>query len=159
MSVSMSYLTRSKKSSTVVFDIDGTLANNDHRRSFVESSPKDWKTYNKKMNKDTLFKDIANLLGTLSMSNNIVLCTGREEVFRTVTEDWLDKYNLYQDCDALYMRKEKDYRPDSIVKVEMLKQVEAEWSRPWLWFDDRKQVVDAIRAQGIRVLQVQEGNF
>ena len=157
--MSMSYLTRVKKKNTVVFDIDGTLADNTHRRSFVESSPKDWKSYNKKMNKDKLFEDIADLLGTFSMSNNIVLCTGREEVYRTVTEDWLDKYHLYQDCDALYMRKEKDYRPDSIIKLEMLKQVETEWSRPWLWFDDRQQVVDVIRAEGIRVLQVDKGDF
>lgn len=157
--MSMSYLTRVKKKNTVVFDIDGTLADNTHRRSFVESSPKDWKSYNKKMNKDKLFEDIGDLLDTFSMSNNIVLCTGREEVYRTVTEDWLDKYHLYQNCDALYMRKEKDYRSDVIVKLEMLKQVEAEWSRPWLWFDDRQSVVDAIRAEGIRVLQVQAGDF
>ena len=156
---SMSYLTRVKSRHTVVFDIDGTLANNDHRKHFVESSPKDWKAYNKKMDKDTLYKDIADLVHIFSEANNVVFCTGREEVYRTVTSDWLEDNHLYAKADALYMRKEKDYRSDAIVKVELLKQIEQDWSRPWLWFDDRNQVVEAIRAEGIRVLQVQPGNF
>jgi hypothetical protein len=59
----------------------------------------------------------------------------------------------------MYMRRAKDYRPDSVVKVELLERITHDYARPWLWIDDRQQVVDAIRAQGVRVLQVAEGDF
>jgi hypothetical protein len=57
------------------------------------------------------------------------------------------------------MRAEKDYRKDSIVKVELLEQIRKDFANPWLWVDDRQQVVDAIRGEGIRVLQVAPGDF
>ncbi len=61
--------------------------------------------------------------------------------------------------DKLFMRSEKDYRADNIVKVELLAQIREQFGEPYLWFDDRKQVVDAIRAEGVRVLQVAPGDF
>jgi hypothetical protein len=59
----------------------------------------------------------------------------------------------------LYMRPAKDHRPDYIIKVELLQQIRKDYGEPFMWFDDRNQVVDAIRAEGVRVLQVAEGNF
>jgi len=59
----------------------------------------------------------------------------------------------------MWMRGEKDYRSDAIVKVELLDDIKGNYGAPFLWFDDRQQVVDAIRAQGIRVMQVAPGNF
>lgn len=142
-----------------VFDIDGTIADNRHRTKWVEQSPKDWKTYNATMAEDAYIGDIIHLLTMCSNTtgSRIVLCTGREEVHRQVTERWLS-----QGCvpyNALYMRPAKDYRSDSIVKVELLNQIRKDFGEPFLWFDDRDSVVSAIRAQGVRVLQVQPGTF
>jgi hypothetical protein len=57
------------------------------------------------------------------------------------------------------MRSAGDYRQDSIVKVELLQQIREKHGEPFLWIDDRQQVVDAIRAEGVRVLQVAPGDF
>jgi hypothetical protein len=57
------------------------------------------------------------------------------------------------------MRSIGDFRKDSIVKVELLQQIIYDYGKPYLWFDDRQQVVDAIRAEGVRVLQVAPGDF
>lgn len=145
----------------IVFDIDGTIANNDHRRHFVEQEKKDWKAYNSLMADDGVYKDIIWIMSMMwaDMDARIILCTGREEVYREVTDDWLINNSLSHYITDMYMRGVKDYRSDAIVKVELLKQIEADWGRPQLWFDDRQQVVDAIRAEGIRVLQVQPGDF
>jgi hypothetical protein len=43
--------------------------------------------------------------------------------------------------------------------VELLNDIIGNYGKPWLWFDDRQQVVDAIRAQGVRVMQVAPGDF
>lgn len=145
---------------TVVFDIDGTIANNNHRKHWVENKPKDWKQYNATMVEDGVYEDVVQLLILLANTNSrVILCTGREEIYRGVTWSWLEDKRLDHVVSDLYMRAERDYRSDAIVKVELLKKIKFDYDRPWLWFDDRQQVVDAIRAEGIRVLQVQEGNF
>jgi predicted ATPase len=59
----------------------------------------------------------------------------------------------------LYMRPAKDHRSDDIIKVELLQQIRSEFGNPHLWFDDRSRVVNAIRAEGVRVLQVAPGDF
>jgi phosphoglycolate phosphatase-like HAD superfamily hydrolase len=142
-----------------VFDIDGTLANVDHRRHWVMSKPKNWAAFNAAMKFDTPNEDIVFLLECVrnQIDARIVICSGRGSENRAVTEQWL-LYNVGY-YDALYMRAEKDYRPDSIVKVELLKQIEFDYGKPYLWIDDRDSVVNAIRGQGVRVLQVAPGNF
>ena len=142
----------------VVFDIDGTLANVDHRRQFVASRPKNWAAWNAGIPNDTVNEDIKWMLNSfLDADATIILCSGRGEETRAVTEQWLRDNAIYSA--ALFMRKVKDYRKDSIVKVELLQQIREQWGEPFLWVDDRTQVVDAIRAEGIRVLQVAPGDF
>ena len=42
----------------IVFDIDGTLANIEHRRAFVATKPKNWKAFNAGIVNDTPHEDI-----------------------------------------------------------------------------------------------------
>lgn len=143
----------------IVFDIDGTLANVDHRRHWVASKPKNWPAWNAGMKHDTVHEDIKWMLDSFynRARTKIVICSGRGEENREVTEQWLWDNAIH--FDALFMRKEKDYRKDSIVKVELLQQIREQFGEPFLWIDDRQQVVDAIRAEGVRVLQVAPGDF
>lgn len=141
-----------------VFDIDGTLADLTHRKNFVASKPKNWNAFDAGIPHDKLFEDIAHLLWVFyERGDKIILCSGRSSRTRGVTEDWLAKHNIR--FDALYMRTDNDHRQDSIVKVELLQQIREQHGEPFIWFDDRQQVVDAIRAQGVRVLQVAPGDF
>jgi len=143
----------------IVFDIDGTLADVTHRRQYVATKPKNWAAWNAGMSRDTVHEDIRWMLMKLRRvpGSKTILCSGRGEETREVTEQWLSDNRIpYED---LYMRKTKDYRQDSIVKVELLAQIREEHGEPYMWFDDRQQVVDAIRAEGVRVLQVAPGDF
>lgn len=142
----------------IVFDIDGTLANITHRRHLVEARPKDWKAFNDGMVFDEPHDDVTDLLYLFyAQGYRIVLCTGRDEDYKQVTRDWLFKHDI--PFDAIYMRKSKDRRGDDIIKVELLEEIRRDFGEPWLWFDDRNRVVDAIRAQGVRVMQVAPGDF
>jgi phosphatidate phosphatase PAH1 len=142
----------------VVFDIDGTIANNEHRRHFVESKPKNWTAFTAGIPHDTVYEDVKWLFLTIQQAGNtIVFCTGRGEESRSVTETWLlDNGFSWQ---GLYMRTNGDHRPDNVVKVELLEEIRRDFGEPFMWFDDRNQVVDAIRARGVRVMQVAPGNF
>ena len=142
----------------IVFDIDGTLSNLMHRRHLVETKPKDWKAFNDGMANDEPHDDVTDLLKMFASNGYlIVLCTGRDADYRQTTIDWLDKHGIPHD--ALYMRTSKDRRDDSIIKVELLAEIRKDFGEPWLWFDDRNRVVDAVRAAGVRVMQVAPGDF
>jgi hypothetical protein len=142
----------------IVFDIDGTLANIEHRRAFVASKPKNFKAFNAAIPQDTPHEEIVFLAKTFyEQGNKVILCSGRGEESREVTEKQMKDFGV--EFNALYMRAHKDFRADNIVKVELLQEIRKDFGEPFLWFDDRKQVVDAIRAEGVRVLQVAPGDF
>ena len=142
----------------IVFDIDGTLVDIEHRRKFVASKPKNWKAFTAGIPLDTPHEEIIFLAKIFYKHNHrIILCSGRGEESRQATEDQMQKFDVA--FDALYMRQQGDYRQDSIVKVELLQQIRDKYGNPYLWFDDRQQVVDAIRAAGVKVLQVAPGDF
>ena len=142
----------------IVFDIDGTLANIEHRRGFVASKPKNFKAFNAAIPQDTPHEEIVFLAQTFAeQGHTVLLCSGRGEGERDVTVKQMNDFGV--DFLKLFMRKAGDYRKDSIVKVELLAQIREQFGEPFLWFDDRQQVVDAIRAEGIKVCQVAPGDF
>lgn len=142
----------------IVFDIDGTLANIEHRRAFVATKPKNWKAFNAGIVNDTPHKDIVHLAWLFfGMDYPVILCSGRGEEHRDVTVEQMNNFGVRYS--KLYMRPAKDHRQDYIVKVELLQQIRSEFGEPFLWFDDRDQVVNAIRNEGVRVLQVAPGDF
>jgi phosphoglycolate phosphatase-like HAD superfamily hydrolase len=142
----------------IVFDIDGTLANIEHRRSFVATKPKNWKAFNAGIPNDTPHEDIVDLVHLFwDAGHRVVLCSGRGEESREVTEKQMMAFGV--PYHRLFMRPAGDHRPDDIIKVELLQQIRKDWGNPTYWFDDRTRVVNAIRAEGVRVLQVAPGDF
>jgi len=80
------------------------------------------------------------------------------EVGRADTVEWLKQTHLYPNDYTLLMRKDKDYRQDYIVKQEIL-DTHIDKTRVWFVLDDRKQVVDMWRRNGLTCLQVADGDF
>lgn len=141
-----------------IFDLDGTLALIEHRRHFVASKPKNWKAFNAGITNDKPNKPLINILELVHRySFKIVLCSGREEVHRQATVDWLAKHHI--PYDELYMRGEKDYRSDDIIKKELLDKMRSEGYNPLAAFDDRDRVVKMWRDNGIPCYQVNYGDF
>lgn len=142
----------------ICFDVDGTLADCSHRQIHVRQKPKRWDLFNKKMHLDTPHGDIIWLAQMLkSLGHTIIICSGRGDDYKDVTVDWLGKHGVQ--FDAIYMRKAKDSRADSIVKRELLDQIRIDFGEPFMVFDDRNQVVDMWRDAGVRCLQVAPGDF
>lgn len=144
--------------SCYIFDIDGTLSNNDHRTHHLLKQPKDWEAYHALVAHDTPHEHICELAIALSKTMPIIYCSGRHDGQRRVTENWLMTYAVPGHF-GLYMRKEGDHRPDHIIKRELLDQIRADGFDPIMAFDDRNQVVDMWREAGIPCAQVAPGNF
>lgn len=144
----------------VIVDIDGTIANNEHRTHHLKIKPKNWKAYEADVHKDTPHEDIIYILKALKNSGSrMVLCTGRMENERDDTIKWLVEHGLDYIFDQLYMRKLNDYRPDDVIKAELLQQISIDGYDPKIVFEDRQRVVDMWRRMGLRCLQVQPGDF
>jgi hypothetical protein len=147
----------------IVFDIDGTLANIEHRKHHVAKVPgrkPHWAAFNREMVNDTPHEDIVWLFREFADNPDVivVIASGRGEEDREKTQTWLDTHGIYYV--KLYMRPAKDSRQDSIIKREILDQIVTDFgTKPFMVFDDRNQVVDMWRENGIRCLQVAPGAF
>ena len=143
----------------VVFDIDGTLANIDHRLDYVRSKPKNWKAFEAGIPNDKVNRPVYRIFKELiaDSNNTIILASGRNETSRGLTVDWLID-NGMGGYDKLYMRKKDDFRNDTIVKKEILDEIIKDWNeKPFMVFDDRPAVVQMWKDNDIFVFDVYQG--
>jgi len=144
----------------VIFDLDGTLALIDKRRDLA--------TKNGKMNWNVFFNpdnidldtpnqaviDMANML--YSQDYIIYILSGRSDKTQDATIAWLDKHNV--NYDLLIMRPQNQlYKKDSDLKQSWLDTIGKD--RVSMVFDDRNQVVDMWRQNGLPTFQVADGDF
>ena len=143
---------------TYIFDIDNTIANNEHRIHHLHETPKNWNAWNAKYHLDTPHWEIVEIIDmAIEKGIKIVLCTGRDAAYRKETIAWFEEHDI--GYDALYMRPEGERKEDSEVKRDLLKQIRADGYDPVMVFEDRDRVVDMWREEGLRCLQVAPGNF
>jgi FMN phosphatase YigB (HAD superfamily) len=141
-----------------LFDMDGTIANNDHRRGFVTSKPSNWKAYNAGIPFDSPIEPVIAMVRLIYNAGiPVIITSARNESDRKVTEAWLMKYDV--PFTRLYLRGDGDSRRDSIVKLEILEKLREDGYEPMAVFDDRPQVVrECWRHAGIFVFDVYQGD-
>lgn len=145
-----------------IFDIDGTLTNNDHRSHYVErpKGKRDWKRFTAECDKDAPQEKIIHMAQLLhSIGYRVLLMSGRSDEVKLKTIDWLKKYEVpYAE---LHMRPAGDHSDDRDLKRDMLYRVVGKDNLhlvDWV-FDDRNKVVKMWREEGLKCLQVEEGDF
>ena len=107
-------------SKIVLCDIDGTIANNDHRQHYLEGK-KDWEGFFSELSSDTPIYDVINMVKDLFTSGKeIVFLTGRPKKYNYSTTLWLMDYFDFEI--NLVMRKNNDYRNKLIIKKELVEQ-------------------------------------
>lgn len=147
----------STRSMFVVFDLDGTLALNEHRQHFVdrEVGKKDWKSFFAACDRDSLFWQVARLLQVLDATGNRVeIWSGRSSEVIDKTRAWLAEHGLGHV--PFRCRNEGDHTPDHELKNAWLNECA---QKPDIVFDDRASVVAMWRKNGIACAQVADGDF
>lgn len=137
----------------VVFDLDGTLADCEHRKHLIDA--KDWRGFFAAVSDDSpISKVISVLLALHGGGHKIEIWSGRSDECREATEAWLVRHGIPSSIPVI-MRRAGDHRPDDMVKREFLRGTDA----PDVVFDDRQRVVDMWRSEGIACFQVAPGDF
>lgn len=142
------------KPKAIVFDIDGTVAIRD--KGPDGRGPFDL---------DRVGEDLPNLpvltvARALSHNLQLLFMSGRDAVCCELTIRWID-WHLEDTDYHIYMRPKGDNRPDHIVKAELIREAEENWTIVGI-FDDRNSVVDMWRANGYTCYQVcsrEDGDF
>ena len=166
----------------ILCDLDGTLANVGHRLHYLKNpdgtlkpqKERDWGSFHKACVDDKPYEDVIAVLKALirgwgahgchmcgAIDRDVYILSGRNDSVRTETVEWLQKHVAYDYehwsdhlDELLVMRKADDRRPDTEVKLEMVRELGLTPDDVLCVLDDRQRVVDMWRDNGFRCLQV-----
>jgi hypothetical protein len=158
----------------IIFDIDGTLLDISHRLKYLglddsyvtygerakPSASERWKKFRDPKLKrwdEPILPVIATMTSLYDSGNVVILATGRVKSEGPDTIETLKTWVPFIDKLPLYMRDDKDYRPDFEVKLDILKQIRDDGRNPTFAFDDRPSVIRMWREQGLLVADVGKG--
>ena len=142
----------------VVCDLDGTLADIEHRLHWIHREEPDWTAFFLACVDDTPIEPTIVVLRALHAEGyEVVLASGRGEVARHETIDWLARHGV--PWDRLVLRRSGDLRRDDEVKAEMVREHGLDPAETLVVFEDRASVVKMWRRLGFHVFQVAEGDF
>lgn len=149
-----------------IFDLDGTLALNQHRQHLIQKEGKqDWDAFSQACIHDMPNEPVLEILCALKRFNpncEIWIVSGRCDSVKEQTIEWLKNNGSGGwpvSYDNLIMREYKDNTPDHELKRSWLYDGTIPKERIIAVFDDRQKVVDMWRAEGLTCLQVAPGDF
>lgn len=154
-----------QKTLMVVFDLDGTLANCEERvnkhllnEDGSRREKPDWDNFFKDCPYDKpIWTTLAVLEALHESGHNVWIWTGRSDIAKQETEEWLLMHGVSPDIifNRLKMRAADDRRNDDEVKPKWIE----ECGMPDLIFEDRNRVVAAWREKGILTYHVADADF
>lgn len=153
-----------------IFDLDGTLADAEHRIHHISGATKDWRAFfAAAMDDMPLAGAITTMNALLSGGAEVWVWTGRSDEVRGQTIQWLQTHCRFNASpvgmfmrapERFLMRKAGDHRPDHELKSGWLANLEPpERNRLTAVFEDRARVVQMWREAGVPCYQVAPGEF
>jgi len=131
------------------------------RRKWLEGPTPNWTKFMdpKEMETDTPNQHVMEVAECMhDAGHEIVIVSARNERHREVTEHQL-KQNFGVFWSHMFLRPDDSFEPDNQFKQRVLDElIKADW-KPDMVFDDRDQVVEMWRANGIQCFQVAKGDF
>lgn len=142
----------------VISDLDGTLADIEHRLHWIHRDDPDWTAFFLACPGDVPIGNTITVLRTLHAAGyEVVIASGRGEVARDATIDWLSRHDV--PWDRLLLRSKGDERHDDEIKTEMVRENGLAPELTLVVLEDRASVVQTWRRMGFHVFQVADGNF
>ena len=173
----------------IICDIDGTIADIEHRRPHVAGKKKDFESFYAEQENDLVKLPTLAVLNGLCRNGeyDLLFVSGRPEKYRyetelwlaswcdiymknsvlderikaryKITDGWLKNWNYNYECLGLLMRPDDDNRSDAVVKEEIYLNEIKPHYSVFMVLDDRNKVVEMWREHGLVCHQVADGNF
>lgn len=154
---------------SIIFDIDGVLADCSHRLRFIQGEEKDWDSFHsdEELEKDSpmprgfdLFKKIsASFDYTLDRNRDfveihqVIFITGRPNRNREATKKWFfNSFGFSINDFLLFMRDDKDHRKAVHYKKSVIQQLPLMGINPTLAVDDDIEICKMYVKSGIPAL-------
>lgn len=142
----------------VIFDMDGTLCDVRSIRHYVMGKVRNYhKFHTESVNCPGNPAVIEAAKNAHESGFKVLIVTAREDTFGTHTAFWLNGQALHYD--EMYMRKRGDYRPDYVVKKEILDQIRADGYDVVHAWEDNPAVIKLWQEEGIDVTIVKGFGF
>ena len=143
---------------TIIFDVDGTIADVEHRRHFVNGN-NDWDSFRKETVNDTPVQWVCDIARRfIAQGDDVAFFSARNESEREITEKQISQW-IGDGHKGVFLRPNGDYTPDDEFKSALADKFIDMGGKIDLIFDDRQKVVDMWRDKGFTVVQVAEGDF
>ena len=141
----------------VIVDIDGTVADLDHRlHTIATPGQKDFREFHARVKDDKPLTVVIEWVQALyGEGMGIIFVSGRGDECAIATEDW-----LMQHCpkyDFLFMRRGGDYRPDQDVKRDIYNMLPKD--KIAFAIDDRPRICTLWRELGVKVFPVHQDRW
>lgn len=137
----------------VIVDLDGTLADINHRVHMVKSEKPDWDAFFNACVNDTPNSWCVELIRSMGLRNKVLIVSARSKIVEMETRQWLARVfsGMGVDVELVLLREAGNHEPDVDLKLRWLE----EFGKDRIHFvvDDRQRVVDAWRSAGLVCLQ------
>lgn len=140
---------------TVVFDIDGVLADAAHRQHLLDWPQRDWDAFFEACGDDGIIEPVSSLLSVIDDRHSIVLLTARPLRVRNQTMTWIEAMGLR--WDLLIMRNWGDYMAAPHFKSLSVDELSAYGFEVDLAFDDDPRNVAMFEHHGIPCVYIHSG--
>jgi len=149
----------------IVFDLDGTLADCEHRRHLVNGTVRDaapnWAEFFARCVDDTPIWPVIHVLEHMYNGGEVLeIWSSRDYSVYLQTLEWLNRYlGAKSRRIPLRMRPAGNTEPDTVIKERWLDEVLRQGLTVEMVFDDRAKVVEMWRRRGILCAQVALGAY
>jgi FMN phosphatase YigB (HAD superfamily) len=137
------------KPKSVIFDMDGTLADVSSIRHHLipVDKKKDFMTFHYESVNVPPHEHVVNAAQVAKMLGlKVLVVTARKHIWRHQTAWWLAMHGV--ESDMLMMRGNEDYRKDYLVKKDMLDTIRQAYDVIYAW-DDNPHIIKLWKEEGI----------
>lgn len=140
----------------ILFDLDGTLVNIDHRKHIIDASDPDWDAFEKECIHDSPIEaTIMAAQGFIATRKQVWVWTGRSDLVLRETEKQLQVFGV--PYHQLLMRPHGDLHTTSELKRGWLNNSPVQRDRVLCAYDDDPYIISMLRAEGLDCFHVREG--
>lgn len=136
-----------EKPTAVIYDVDGTMANVSGIRHYVRGPVKDFEKFHaESINCPTNPEVVAHMEESRAAGHAIIVVTARRQRWFYHTIIWMNENGI--EWDEIFMRGDKDMRPDYEVKSDIIRVIKQKWN-PVHAVDDNPSVIQVWKENGI----------